>query len=83
MIEHLPMCHDLISWLDLINPIPLFNLISSILWYNLISPIFWSDLISLIPLFGLIALTWNVHSFTSPLKVDKDAPNHIPNNVIG
>ena len=51
MIEHLEICHDWISWFDLINPIIWFNLISSILWSDLISLISWLYLITLTRIF--------------------------------
>ena len=57
VMEHLNKCNDWISWLNLINPIPLFNLITSILWFDLISPISWYHFISLIYLLYLITLT--------------------------
>ena len=45
VIENLAKCHNWISWLDLINTIPLFDLISFILWSKFISSILSSDLI--------------------------------------
>ena len=65
VIEHLTKCHNLISQLNLINPIPWFELISSVLWFYVIISIVWSDLIKsyLLILFNYSAL--NVIPFTS------------------
>ena len=45
VIEHLTKCHNLITRLDLINPITWFDLISYIIWFDLISSIHLSGLI--------------------------------------
>ena len=83
MIEHPTMCHDWISWLDLMNTIPWFVFIGYILWFDLIGSILWSDLISLIYWINLIIMTITVLPFASQWKVTEDAPNHILGNMIG
>ena len=74
VIEHMTKCHNLISWLGFIDPIP---------WFALISSILWSDLIDSYFLIQFSYFESDFLPFTFLWKVVKDAPNHIPNNCIG
>ena len=58
IIEHLPVCHNLISLIGLIHIIPLLDSISYILLFDLISHILWSGLIIPLSWFNLITLAW-------------------------
>ena len=81
-IENLTKYHDWISRLNLINPIPWFDLIISILWFDLISSSIWSDLIKsyILIQFNNFALT--VINLTYPGKAMKGDTNHITENMI-
>ena len=68
VIEHLTKCHDLISWLNLINTIPWLGLISSILWFNLISSILWYYLIKSYLLIWFNYFDWKFYSLHLPVE---------------